>query len=277
MATTPSRRDKTFRERIGVALGTTSIRDGVEWAADHDVHFLDFRPEKRSLDPDDYPAEEVAAIRETCAEQDIHVGLHSLSAVNVAEAVPFVDEGVEEYLRAYVDLADHLGASWVIVHPGCHFGDEEARLARSVDRLRRLGAYADDRGVPLVMCNMNPEPPDGEIHYLGSDLDGYRRYAEELPADRMEWAFNAPHAHLGDDGIDGFLNGIDVDRIGHVRLNDNRGEVEEHLFPGEGNIDFAALFDRLEGAGFDGHYTLAFGSKADMLDGREYLVEQYEG
>ncbi|MFB6159574.1 MAG: sugar phosphate isomerase/epimerase family protein [Haloferacaceae archaeon] len=265
----------TFRERIGVALGTTtSIRDGVAWAAANDVHFVDFRPDERSLDPDDYPDGEVEAIRATCEANDVHVGLHSLSAVNVAESVPFVGEGVEEYLRAYVDLADHLGAGWVIVHPGCHFGDAASRRGVSIDRLRRLGEYADERNVPLVMCNMNPEPPDGEMHYLGSDLDGYRRYGDGIAADRLEWAFNAPHAHLSDDGIDGFLDGVDVDRIGHVRLNDNRGEVEEHLSPGEGNVDFASLFDRLEGAGFDGHYTLAFGSKADMLDGREYLVDR---
>ncbi|MFB6281996.1 MAG: sugar phosphate isomerase/epimerase family protein [Haloferacaceae archaeon] len=275
MVTTPPRSDLTFRERIGVALGTTTpIREGIEWAAANDVRFLDFRPDERSLDPDDYGPDEVAAIREACEANGVRFGLHSLSGVNVAETVPFVAEGVDEYLRAYVDLAAHLGASWVIVHPGCHFGDREARLTASIERLRRLGRYADDRGVPLVMCNMNPEPPDGEMHYLGADLDGYRRYADGVPADHLEWAFNAPHAHLSDDGIDGFLDGIDVGRIGHVRLNDNRGEVEEHLYPGEGTIDFASLFDRLEGAGFDGHYTLAFGSKADMLEGREYLVER---
>jgi hypothetical protein len=34
------------------------------------------------------------------------------------------------------------------------------------------------------------------------------------------------------------------------------------------------MFKRIEGMGFKGHYTNAFGSLDDMLKGRNYLVEQ---
>ena len=58
-----------------------------------------------------------------------------------------------------------------------------------------------------------------------------------------------------------------------MRLADNRGEVEEHLQPGDGTIDFKAMFDQIEGAGYRKHYMMAFGSIDDMKRGREYLVE----
>jgi sugar phosphate isomerase/epimerase len=58
-----------------------------------------------------------------------------------------------------------------------------------------------------------------------------------------------------------------------VRLADNRGDVEEHLQPGEGTIDFKAMFDQIEGAGYRKHYMMAFGSIDDMKRGREYLVQ----
>ena len=57
-----------------------------------------------------------------------------------------------------------------------------------------------------------------------------------------------------------------------MRLADCFGTVEEHLRPGEGNIDFGAMFRQLEAKGFEGHYMNQFGSLQDMLDGREYLV-----
>ena len=71
------------------------------------------------------------------------------------------------------------------------------------------------------------------------------------------------------EGIDGFIDAFGVARIGEVRLADNTGAVEVHLPPGQGNIDFPATFRRLESAGYDGYYTMAFGSIADKLAARE--------
>ena len=64
-----------------------------------------------------------------------------------------------------------------------------------------------------------------------------------------------------------------VDRLEEVRLADNHGEFELHMFPGEGIIDFKDMFRRIEATGFTGHYMNAFGSLDDMLRGRDYLIE----
>jgi len=45
-----------------------------------------------------------------------------------------------------------------------------------------------------------------------------------------------------------------------------------HLKPCDGDLYFAYMFRRIEGAGFRGHYMNAFGSLDDMLEGREALV-----
>jgi sugar phosphate isomerase/epimerase len=57
-----------------------------------------------------------------------------------------------------------------------------------------------------------------------------------------------------------------------VRLADNTGEYEVHLAPGEGTIDFKALFERLESAGYAKHYTMAFGGDGDKLAARDRLA-----
>ena len=44
--------------------------------------------------------------------------------------------------------------------------------------------------------------------------------------------------------------------------------------PGAGDLDFGSMFRLIEGKGFKGHYTNAFGSLEDMLAGRDYLVGQ---
>ena len=78
------------------------------------------------------------------------------------------------------------------------------------------------------------------------------------------------------EGIDGFIDAMPMQRCEEVRLTDNNDEYELHMFPGEGIIDFGAMFRRLEGAGFTGHYTNAFGSIEDCLRGRDVLVGMAE-
>ncbi|MDX1434881.1 MAG: sugar phosphate isomerase/epimerase, partial [Gammaproteobacteria bacterium] len=51
------------------------------------------------------------------------------------------------------------------------------------------------------------------------------------------------------------------------------GEYELHMYPGEGIVDFADMFRRVEATGFRGHYMNAFGSLEDRLRGRDHLVD----
>ena len=75
------------------------------------------------------------------------------------------------------------------------------------------------------------------------------------------------------EGIDGFVDAIDFARVHEVRLADCwRNGHEEHLKPGDGDLDFADMFHQVEGSGFHGHYMNAFGSLDDMLAGREALL-----
>jgi len=56
-------------------------------------------------------------------------------------------------------------------------------------------------------------------------------------------------------------------------LADNLGNKEVHLNPGEGNIDFASLFTRLESAGYQDHYMMAFGNQTDKLIARNFFEQ----
>ena len=90
---------------------------------------------------------------------------------------------------------------------------------------------------------------------------------------RSGWrAFNVAHGHLVPEGWQGFLETFGVDNIGQVRLNDNTGEYEIHLIPGEGNIDFEGLFARLRELGYDGWFSLGFGNDADKVRVRDWFT-----
>ena len=115
----------------------------------------------------------------------------------------------------------------------------------------------------------------GKVRTLRHDLLAERFFAALDPA-AFGWSFTANHAHMLPVGIEGFYRHFGPARMEEVRLADNRGGKEEHLCPGEGNVDFNAMFRLIEGDGYRGHYMLAFGNPEDMRAGRDKLVADWE-
>jgi sugar phosphate isomerase/epimerase len=264
----------SLRDRIGYDAGSTRLEDALAWATANSLHYVDFNADRGPNHLSSWNPERISAIRDSCARHDIHLGLHTASAVNVAELSPYVNDAVDAYLRANIDTAMRLGCEWLVVHGGYHFSsDIETRKAASLERLKRTLAYAEHANARLLLENLNFEPDDAEIHYLAHNVDECRYFFGAITSPHFGWAFTVNHAHLVPEGIDGFLEAFGVGRIGEVRLADNLGDKEVHLNPGEGNIDFVSLFSRLESSGYEGHYTMAFGNQADKLAAREFFEQ----
>jgi sugar phosphate isomerase/epimerase len=262
-----------LRDRIGYDAGGTRLEEALAWAAANAFHYVDFNADRGPNHLDSWSAERVRALRDICARHDIHLGLHTASSVNVAEFSPYVSDAVDAYLRANIDCARRLGCEWLVVHGGYHFSsDIQARKTTSLERLQRTVAYAESVGARLLLENLNFEPEAAEIHYLAHTVDECRDYFEAITSAHFGWAFTVNHANLVPEGIDGFIDAFGIRHIGEVRLADNLGDKEVHLKPGEGNIDFASLFTRLESTGYRGHYMMAFGDQADKLDARDFFT-----
>lgn len=266
-----------LRDRIGIDLSRDiRIEDGVEWAARNAVRFLDIQLDTDANAITSFDDERIAQVRKVREKHGIHIGLHTSSAVNVAEYAPHASVGVDEYLKSYVDIYPKLGAEWIVVHAGYHFTkDKDRRMRAGLERLKRIADHAERKKVRLLLENLNKEPADAEVHYLAHTLEEWRYYWGLLSSDAVRLSFTVNHAHLVPEGIGAFADALDFAHVGEVRLADcHRNGHEVHLKPGAGDVDFADMFRRVEGKGFKGHYTNAFGSLEDRLNARDYLVQQ---
>ena len=266
-----------FKDRIGIDLGSRiRLEDGVEWAGKNGVRFIDIRLDTAENALPRFDAERGAAIRAACDKYGLKLGLHTNSAVNIAEYSPYVDAAADRYLEGYIDVYGKLGANWIVVHAGYHFTkDKAARMQAGLERIKRAVAKAEKAGAVLYLENLNKEPDNAEVHYLAHTVEEFRYYFERIDSPNFRLSFTANHAHLVPDGVDGFIDALDFRRVGEVRIADCfRNGFEEHLYPGKGDFDFGHMFKRIEAAGFKGHYTNAFGSLDDMLKARDYLVDK---
>jgi sugar phosphate isomerase/epimerase len=264
-----------FRDRIGIDLGRKlGLEEGIAWAVSNAVHYLDVQADIAPNALESFDDARCFRIAEACARHRLHLGLHTLSAVNVAEISPFLREAADRYLEAYIDLAARLRAEWVVVHGGYHFtSDVGLRKQAAIDRLKRAVAHAEKRNVLLLLENLNAEPERAEVHYMPDNLEDTLHFFRQIPSPHLAWAFTINHAHYDPLGIRGFIDGMGLARCGEVRLADNNGLYELHMHPGTGTVDFVDMFRRIEAAGFAGHYICAWGGLEEMLAGREYLVD----
>jgi sugar phosphate isomerase/epimerase len=266
---------KTFKQRIGIDIGRrVSVEDGLEWAAKNDVHFIDVQTDIHPNALESFDAERIAGVRALKEKHNINLGLHTLSGVNVAEFSPFCRDAVDAYLKAYIDLAPQVGADWIVVHGGYHFtACRTLRMQTAIDRLKRMAGYAEEKGILLLLENLNWEPVLAEVNYMPVTPAETMHFLTEINSPAVRWSFTANHAHfLPGVGISNFIDAVDFSLCHEVRLADNNGSYEIHQRPGEGTIDFGAMFKKIEGLGYKGHYTNGFTTIDDMLAGRDYMV-----
>jgi len=270
-------KEMPLKDRIGIDIGRrVAVEEGITWAAANQVYFIDVQTDIAPNALESFDNARCKAVRDGCEKAGIHLGLHTLSGVNVAELSPFCREAVDEYLKAYIDLSVRVGAEWIVVHGGYHFtACREIRIKAAIERLQRIADYAEKKGAQLLLENLNWEPVLAEVNYLPVTPAECRHYFEQLQSPALKWSFTANHAHfLPGVGIADFIDQMDFSLCGEVRLADNNGSYEIHQKPGDGTIDFGALFKKIEGLGYTGHYTNGFGSLQDMLDGRDHMIER---
>lgn len=269
----------SMKERIGIDLNTRmALEPGLDFAIENGVRYLNIclDPDPELLDPKN---PRLAEAKARLKDSGITLGLHTLSAMNVAEGALFLAKAADDYLAAYIRAAKAIGANWVIMHGGYHFtADKQMRMDLAVARLGRAAKIAESEGMTILLENMNPEPAGAEVKYLVHDVEEAIYYFQRLTSPAIRWVFTTNHAHMLPYGIAGFIEqmekaGIGIDRIGEVRLADNRGEIEEHLYPGTGNLDFAAMFKLMEGRGYRGHYMQDYMKVPDMLKGRDIIAD----
>ena len=112
------------------------------------------------------------------------------------------------------------------------------RKVAGLERLKRAVGYAEAQGMLLLLENLNWEPEHAEVHYLAHNIEECQYYFDAIDSPHLRWPFTVNHAALVPEGIDGFLDQLGLARCEEVRLADSHGRYEEHLPPGEGQIDF---------------------------------------
>ncbi len=147
-------------------------------------------------------------------------------------------DAMDEVKRA-LEAAEHIPLRNLIVHLGER---DDAWSQRSIEyaitALEHLGAFARPLGVRLLVENLMSEPTTPE--HLAIIL-------EMGHLDGIGVCLDLGHAHVTV-GVAEAIGTLGA-RIASVHVHDNHGLKDEHLWPGDGTIDWAAAADALKKLG----------------------------
>jgi sugar phosphate isomerase/epimerase len=155
-------------------------------------------------------------------------------------------------IRRAADAAATLGARHFVIHPGPERGDLPGnerlqRMTNAAGVLDAVARHCHDRGVMLVLENMLPHLFSGHVQDLLWLLGA-------LHETDVGVCLDTGHAFLSGD-----LHTVVHKLSGHlwmIHANDNGGERDDHLPPGDGKIPWEALLRQVAASGFHGGIIL---------------------
>ena len=167
-----------------------------------------------------------------------------------------------EYTKQAVDLAEATGSPAVCLATGRPLPGTPPEEAHEYLResLHEILDYAEPRGVD-VGIEFEPE-------LLVENTDETLALIDEVGRDSLGVNLDVGHAAVyGEDVVDSIHRS--VEHITGVHLEDivgGRRGKHYHRIPGEGDLDFEAILDALDDAGYDGFATLELYTYPDEPD-----------
>lgn len=226
----------------------------------------DWRCESRPDAPHAPRGQAVTAFRRAAEQRGLTITtVHAPANTNVL-GPPTEAWRVEkrEVLASYLRFAGEIGAGGVVVHgiPNVIFlpkgADIASLLEPMVDAMRRsveeLVPVAAKAGTRLLLENLPYERDFGGYPLIR--MHQLRPFVEEYPSDQVALIVDTGHAWTnGDHPADEIRTA--GDRLWGTHLQDVplQDPADDHLVPGDGELDWGAIGQALQGVGYRGVWT----------------------
>ncbi|ELY98511.1 xylose isomerase [Natrialba chahannaoensis JCM 10990] len=167
-----------------------------------------------------------------------------------------------DYTKRAIDLAKTVGAPAICLATGRPLPGTLPEEAREYlhDSLHEILDYAEPRGVDIGI--------EFEPELLIENTDEVLTLIDEIGRDSLGVNLDVGHAAVyGEDVVEsihrsaGSITGVHLEDI----VGGSRGK-HYHRIPGEGDLDFRAIFDALDDIGYDGFATLELYTYPDEPD-----------
>jgi len=159
------------------------------------------------------------------------------------------------YIQDAIDNALKLGAPYVSLCPGMtlYGEDPEAGWAQVRKSIMELLDYTEGKDIVLLI-----EPAHRFETTLILTVEDGLRMIDEIGSERLGILLDTGHANVNGEDLAEVVRAL-KDVPFHIHIDDNHGDSDGHLIPGQGNIDFAPFAQALSEIGYRGFVSAELG------------------
>ncbi len=204
--------------------------------------------------------EQIAFLRHRLDEVGLKVrSLHAPYSIELditSPSEPQRQTAVQEILAAAASIPQ-IGGHTLVLHAGSEdeklAGSSRRRLRQSVKSLTKIYAFCQANNIKMAIEDMLP-------HLLGGRTWELEWILGELPTE-IGVCLDTGHSFLSGD-LFGRLKAF-APRLMMLHVHDNQGKCDDHLPPGEGDINWPAFFEALSAIPFRGEMVLEVAGNGD--------------
>lgn len=179
------------------------------------------------------------------------------SPVNISSSDEKIRRESVGYLKECIRCAVDLGTKIVCVVPGYYLygGSKKEGLDQTVQSINELADCAEDNDINIAIENLT-KYESNIVVTLNDVLD----ILDRVSSRNLGVLMDVGHLNVtGEPPVD-YLKAIG-ERILLIHIDDNNGESDAHLIPGEGTINFESLLTALKRNEYDGYLSFELGSR----------------
>ncbi|MBS3825171.1 sugar phosphate isomerase/epimerase [Candidatus Bipolaricaulota bacterium] len=174
-----------------------------------------------------------------------------------------------------IELANRLGASWVVVHPGHLFLEDSLPPVDALEPLQETREFYLENASSSI-TELADYLPRQDIELRIENLPSLGKNKKEIRQlipnnSRTLFLMDLGHANIPETTSN--LLTLEPD---HFHLHDNGGKEDRHMKLGAGNIDFSKIFKTISTYGDKKVIILELYRLSDVKESLEYFVEILE-
>ena len=175
----------------------------------------------------------------------------------------FSPQHQQEYIKLLenrIDFCHHVGGDAVVVHPPPYHAPQlEERMAQSHKVIQSVEKLCMDKSVRLAFENVRKDD-----HLIIGE------YFEKYPPEFVGLCYDSGHANINDNLDEVIKLG---DRLIVTHLHDNKGEKDDHQYPGWGTIDWTKITSWLKEIKYTKPWNLEVAHENEFFSGtmNEYI------
>ena len=260
--------------KIGACLAAADIAAHRDWlfGAERDIEIQDFMTHAALTTE---LKDRITMVRTALDGHRGRVGIHGpFEGLDIDNKDAEVQKIITARFLTALEAADAIGARQMVLHSPFTLwyqnnllatpGYAEAKLDRIHKVLSPVVRAAEEMGITLVIENIQDVRPETR-----------REMVESFSSDAIALSIDTGHAHLarrmsGAPPVDYFVRDAGA-QLAHVHLQDVDGFADRHWPPGEGEIEWPAVFAALADCPARPHLVLELRDKARIPAGFAYL------